>query len=274
MALAKKPAVIQLDEIVPGATVRFCVIDGVQYLSIQDFIMCVCGQNNKRACETWDNINQTFKDGFSEWIVTFQFPDRGQLDQPVITFMGALKLMLYLPGDTAQQHRSLMIDILRRYFAGDMSLFMAVTKQPAVIPMDEIVPGETVRFCVMGGVQYLFIRDFIMCVCGKNKERAREIWDNITQTRKDELSEWIRTFQYFDGGASHHLNQPIITFTGALKLMMYLPSDFNVKGNITLMIDILRRYFVGDMTLFNEIAKMASEVVISRRCQCSVCRGD
>jgi hypothetical protein len=128
MALAKKPAVIQLDEIVPGATVRFCVMDGVQYLSIRDFIMCVCGKNNKRACETWDNINQTLKDELSEWIGTFQFPGRGQLDQPVITFMGALKLMMYLPGDTAKQHRSLMIDILRRYFAGDMSLFNEIAK--------------------------------------------------------------------------------------------------------------------------------------------------
>ena len=35
-------ATIPLDEIVPGATVRVVVMDGVQYLSIRDLIMCVC----------------------------------------------------------------------------------------------------------------------------------------------------------------------------------------------------------------------------------------
>jgi hypothetical protein len=39
MAVARLPAVIPFDEIVPGATVRFCVIDGVQYLSIRNLII-------------------------------------------------------------------------------------------------------------------------------------------------------------------------------------------------------------------------------------------
>jgi len=123
MSLTKNPAVIPFDEIVSGATVRFCVIDGVQYLSIHDLIKCVCGKNNKRAYETWDNISQTLKDELSDFLGCFQFPGRGQSNQPVVTFTGALKLIMFLPGNTAKMHRLTMVDILRRYFAGDMSLF-------------------------------------------------------------------------------------------------------------------------------------------------------
>jgi hypothetical protein len=42
-------ATIPLDEIAPGATVRFTVIDGVQYLSIRDFIMHVGNTSNDYA---------------------------------------------------------------------------------------------------------------------------------------------------------------------------------------------------------------------------------
>ena len=42
-------ATIPLDEIAPGATIRFTVIDGVQYLSIRDFIMHMCNTSNDYA---------------------------------------------------------------------------------------------------------------------------------------------------------------------------------------------------------------------------------
>ena len=42
-------ATIPLDEIAPGATIRYTVIDGVQYLSIRDFIMHACGTSNDYA---------------------------------------------------------------------------------------------------------------------------------------------------------------------------------------------------------------------------------
>jgi hypothetical protein len=40
----------------------------------------------------------------------------------VITFLGALKMIMFLPGEAAKNHRSAMANILRRYFAGDPSL--------------------------------------------------------------------------------------------------------------------------------------------------------
>lgn len=123
MAMARVAATIPFDEIVAGASVRFCVIDGVQYLSIRDLIKCVCGKSGKRASEAWDRIAQSTKDEVSAFCGIYQFPGQRQSSQPVITFVGALRLIMFLPGEAAKQHRSVMVDILRRYFAGDMSLF-------------------------------------------------------------------------------------------------------------------------------------------------------
>ena len=44
------------------------------------------------------------------------------------------------------------------------------------IPFEEIVPGATVRVAVIDGVQYLSIRDIIMCVCGKNATGTKGVW--------------------------------------------------------------------------------------------------
>ena len=122
MAVVKVPATLPFDEIVPGATVRFCVIDGVQYLSIRDMIMCVCSKDNKDACKIWERLPETQKEEVESFCRNFQFHGQGQSKQPVITFIGALKLIMVLPGEAAKKHRSAMTDILRRYFAGDASL--------------------------------------------------------------------------------------------------------------------------------------------------------
>ena len=122
MSVARLPATIPFDEIVPGATVRFCVIQGTQYLSIRDMIMCVCGKNQNDAGEVWRKLSDDKKNEVQEKILNFQFPGKGQSEQPVITFVGALKLVMFLPGEAAKRHRSAMADILRRYFAGDASL--------------------------------------------------------------------------------------------------------------------------------------------------------
>ena len=122
MAVSKVPAVIPFDEIVPGATVRFCVKDGVQYLSIRDMIMCVCGKNNDEAGLVWRRMSPERLSELRSFLSNFQFPGKGQSEQPVISFVGALKLVMFLPGEAAKRHRSAMADILRRYFAGDASL--------------------------------------------------------------------------------------------------------------------------------------------------------
>ena len=113
---------IPFDDIVPGATVRFTIVDGKQYMSIRDIIMHMCGMENKRAAEVWDRLTLDQKKEVSAFCGNLQFPGPGQKTQPVITFPGALKLMMFLPGENAKKNRSAMSTIMHRYFAGDPSL--------------------------------------------------------------------------------------------------------------------------------------------------------
>lgn len=115
-----------LDEIAPGAIIRFTIIDGVQYLSIRDFIMHMCDKDNNHAAEIWRRLNEDKKNELNSFCVTFKFPGRGQQDQPVITFPGAIKLAMFLPGENAKRNRSIMSKILIRYFAGDKSLIQEI----------------------------------------------------------------------------------------------------------------------------------------------------
>lgn len=131
MSVARLPATIPFDEIVPGATVRFCVKDGVQYLSIRDLIMCVCGKTNDEAGLVWRRMSPEKLEEVRSFCSNFQFPGKGQSEQPVITFVGALKLVMFLPGEAAKKHRSAMADILRRYFAGDASLIDEIEQNQA-----------------------------------------------------------------------------------------------------------------------------------------------
>jgi len=45
---------------------------------------------------------------------------------PVITFPGALKLMMFLPGENAKKNRGAMVKILHRFYAGDKSLLTEI----------------------------------------------------------------------------------------------------------------------------------------------------
>ena len=78
MAVARLPATIPFDEIVPGATVRFCVIDGVQYLSIRDMIMHVCGKDQHDAARTWREMKPERVSEVGRCLSSFHFPGQGQ----------------------------------------------------------------------------------------------------------------------------------------------------------------------------------------------------
>ena len=118
--------IIPFDEIVPGATVRFTVIDGVQYLSVRDLIMVMCNKTNQEAARTLSRMAGSFQKELLPFWKNFQFPGRGQSEQPVIQFQGAMKLLMWLPGEQAKQFRSKASDILTRYFAGDKTLLIDI----------------------------------------------------------------------------------------------------------------------------------------------------
>ena len=128
-------SLIPFDEIVPGASVRSMVIDDTQYLSIRDIIMHMCDRPNDHATKTWRDLKDDFKNEIKDLVKEYQFPGRGQSAQPVVTFPGAIRLSMFLPGEHAKRHRSAMSKILARYFAGDKSLLAeieanAVSTQP------------------------------------------------------------------------------------------------------------------------------------------------
>ena len=104
---------------------------GERYLSVRDTIMVVCDMNAKRANEAWQRLSDEQKDELTAFCGQFQFSGRGQSEQPVITFQGALKLIMMLPGETAKKTRSHFAEILTRYYAGDSSLHAEVEANAA-----------------------------------------------------------------------------------------------------------------------------------------------
>ena len=114
--------VIPVDEIVPGASVRMCVLNDLQHLSIRDVIMYFGGKKAPAATRTWERLTDSRKQEVATECSTYKFPGPGQVEQSVITFKGALKLIMWIGGEKAKDMRAAMVSILTRYYAGDGSL--------------------------------------------------------------------------------------------------------------------------------------------------------
>ena len=114
---------ISFNELVSGSEgVRYTDIDRVQYMSVRDIIMVVCGKDNNDAGRMWRNLPETYKTEVQQFLLNFKFEGRGQSEQPVITLQGAIKLIMWLPGNMAKDFRSQACDILTRYLAGDQTM--------------------------------------------------------------------------------------------------------------------------------------------------------
>jgi hypothetical protein len=119
-------SLVSFDEIVPNAQVRSAVIHSVQYLSIRDIIMYMCGKDANHSADWWRTLSESRKSELTQYLGMFKFPGRGNTEQPVITFPGAIKLAMFLPGENAKNNRTLMARILQRYYAGDESLITEI----------------------------------------------------------------------------------------------------------------------------------------------------
>jgi hypothetical protein len=113
---------IPLDEIVAGSSVDVAMIRGVQYLPIRDLIMHCGGKNAKAANKTWERMPDDMKEELATFCTSFQFSGTGKKLQPVISFKGALKLVMMIGGENAKRFRLKMAGILTRFYAGDDSL--------------------------------------------------------------------------------------------------------------------------------------------------------
>ena len=78
-----------------GKSVRFCEIDGTQYVSIRDVIMYVCNVRSENAIYAWKRfkLSQENTDAIQEYVKVFKEDNKGKNEQPVITFPGVLKFV-------------------------------------------------------------------------------------------------------------------------------------------------------------------------------------
>ncbi len=123
--------VIPFGELVPDANVRFVRIDGKYYMSIRDLIMVFCETNNDYAAQIWRKMDQDRKNEVRAFISNHKFSGSGQKIQDVITLPGALKLIMWLPGNAAKDFRSKTTEILTRYLAGDCTLLREIEANAA-----------------------------------------------------------------------------------------------------------------------------------------------
>lgn len=115
--------IIPFHEVVPGSEgVRFTTIENVPYMSVRDIIKAVTQKNQNDAGGVWRRLPEDYKNELSDFLGNFQFAGRGQSPQPVITLPGALKLIMWLPGNMAKEFRSQACEILTRHLTGDPSL--------------------------------------------------------------------------------------------------------------------------------------------------------
>ena len=122
------------------------------------------------------------------------------------------------------------------------------------IPIDEILPGATIRLVEIDSVQYLSVRDIIMHVCRKNANNASDTWRTLDYYKKDQVCKELAVFQFPGRG---QLCQPVITLAGSIKLVMMLPGK-QAQQYKTKFAEIISRYLEGDQKLCQEIEENRS----------------
>ena len=111
---------ISFDQIIPGAQVRYVIINSQPYFSIRDSIMVTSRKDPQQAIDTWSNFK--CKAELSEYIERYQFPGPGNRKVDVINLCGLLQMVMMLPGKHARLYRLGFSNILMRYFEGDSKL--------------------------------------------------------------------------------------------------------------------------------------------------------
>jgi hypothetical protein len=115
-------------------------------------------------------------------------------------------------------------------------------------------PIKFVRLTIINGIQYLCIRDLIMAACLMNQTEANKLWTKLSDHKKNEIQPYILYFKFppneeLAERSDQHL---VITFIGAMKLFILL-SEFILEENMSCMVQILIKIFIGDPTPIQSI---------------------
>ena len=89
-------------------------------ISVFDFIKVVGGQIHPYS--TWKRILDEHKDEVCAFCANLKFPGAGQKMTPVVNVQGMVKLLFWLPGESAKQFRSKSAETMIRYLGGDLTL--------------------------------------------------------------------------------------------------------------------------------------------------------
>jgi len=116
---------ISLHDLVPGANARIAVLNQMQHISIRDLLMHVCDLTTIRANEKWRLVPDIIKSKLEGDTQLYQFPGKGNKPEPVITFKGALKLVMHVSGPKAGEFRAKLAPILQSVYTKDDSLLEA-----------------------------------------------------------------------------------------------------------------------------------------------------
>ena len=188
--------VIPFDELVPNASVRFQIINGKHYLSVRDLIMVYCVTDRKNASKIWNRTTDDKRTEVSPFMHHFQFPGPGEKTQDVITFEGAVKILMWLPGNSAKDFRSKVTEILTRYLAGDSTLIKEIEQNAesshpvnvmARAAMEDPESSEDEMFKKRARLRAEALEDL------KIQEMAHQIKD---RTRRDEMNYLMTSVEF------------------------------------------------------------------------------
>lgn len=121
-------SMIRLDKLAPGAVIRCACLGGVndQYLSVRDMIMHLCDWDYRATGKFWDLTSPDVKEEVAFFCQQYRFPGKGQQEQTVISFPGAVKLAQLVTGANAKKNRPIIISAIKDCFNGDPSLIEEV----------------------------------------------------------------------------------------------------------------------------------------------------
>jgi len=124
--------VIPFCELFPNASVRFTNINGTYFICIRDLIMMYCEKDSHYAHKIWrTRLSDECKEEVTPHCSQWKFNGFNEKVQDVVSFQGALKLLAWLPGNSAKDFRNKTNCILIRYMAGDCSLLKEIERNAA-----------------------------------------------------------------------------------------------------------------------------------------------